>query len=132
MKFGPARLSLAGPKKGLVRAFCDEQHTRREGAGRLKVMDAYLVSSARGDHHPRTQPLINVRRAGGESCPFVILARNSESVDSQSEIRSVSHPITVKHCKKNAAVNPPREILFARFRSPSGEPSAVSLSANSR
>jgi hypothetical protein len=33
---------------------------------------------------------------------------------------------------KNAAVNPPRLILLAMFRSVSGDPAAVSFSANSR
>ena len=60
-----------------MRAFCDEQHTRREGAGRLEVVDAYLVSSARGDHHPQTQPLINVSGAGGESRPSLHTYSNS-------------------------------------------------------
>lgn len=44
-------------------------------------------------------------------------ASSLASRTSQSSSLSVWQPMTARHCKKNAAVNPPLEILLARFRS---------------
>jgi hypothetical protein len=87
-----------------------------------------LSAGALREWLPVPHHLVNalMERAAWPPSP-IWLAQQVDSVQHQAAIgcgrcrkSTLSHPITRKHCNRNAAVKLPREILFVRLRSFSG------------